>query len=279
MTAPAQIRIGTLVKARDDAPGMIRELLPHGFESFSLVFGRTVLGIDLPKLADDIRTALDGSAATISSLGVYGNALDPAADYQADTVAAFESLIDHAHRFGCDIVGGFTGRMIDQPVAESLPRFVEVFTPLAGRAESAGVRIAFENCTMGGDALRGDWNIAHNPACWEMLFSALNRDCMGLQWEPAHQICQGLDPIAQLRTWAPRVFHVHGKDANAATGEHRFPGLGDSDWVDIFAILGDSGYCGAIDIEGWHDPIWRDETEIPGQVNALNDLKRCRNGE
>ncbi len=225
---------------------------------------------------DEVLAALDGSAAIISSLGVYGNALDPAADHQADTVAAFESLIDHAHRFGCDIVAGFTGRMIDRPVEESIPRFVEVFTPLADRAGEAGVRIAFENCTMGGDALRGDWNIAHNPTCWKMMFAALDRPNLGLQWEPAHQICQGLDPIAQLRAWASRVIHVHGKDANAATSEHRTPSFGDSDWTTLFAILRASGYCGAADIEGWHDPVWRDETEIPGQILALNYLKSCR---
>ena len=36
------------------------------------------------------------------------------------------------------------------------------------------------------------------------------------------------------------------------------------------------GYQGAIDIEGWHDPVYRGELEMTGQVAGLNYLKRCR---
>jgi hypothetical protein len=36
---------------------------------------------------------------------------------------------------------------------------------------------------------------------------------------------------------------------------------------------------GAIDIEGWHDPIYRDALEMTGQVHALGYLKRCRGGD
>ena len=37
-------------------------------------------------------------------------------------------------------------------------------------------------------------------------------------------------------------------------------------------------YQGSIDIEGWHDPVHRDELEMTGQVRALNYLKECRGG-
>ena len=39
-----------------------------------------------------------------------------------------------------------------------------------------------------------------------------------------------------------------------------------------------AGYSGAIDIEGWHDPVYRDALEMSGQVHALNYLKQCRGG-
>jgi len=39
-----------------------------------------------------------------------------------------------------------------------------------------------------------------------------------------------------------------------------------------------AGYKGAIDIEGWHDPVYRDALEITGQVRALEYLKQCRGG-
>ena len=37
--------------------------------------------------------------------------------------------------------------------------------------------------------------------------------------------------------------------------------------------------CRAIDIEGWHDPVYRGELEITGQVHGLNYLKNCRGGD
>ena len=39
-----------------------------------------------------------------------------------------------------------------------------------------------------------------------------------------------------------------------------------------------AGYRGAIDIEGWHDPVYRGDLEITGQVRGLEYLKQCRGG-
>ena len=38
------------------------------------------------------------------------------------------------------------------------------------------------------------------------------------------------------------------------------------------------GWSGPIDIEGWHDPVYRDQLEMTGQVHALNYLKHSRGG-
>jgi sugar phosphate isomerase/epimerase len=59
---------------------------------------------------------------------------------------------------------------------------------------------------------------------------------------------------------------------------HRTPGFGDTNWTDLITILRLGGYRGAIDIEGWHDPVYRGELEMTGQVRALNYLKTCRGG-
>ena len=60
---------------------------------------------------------------------------------------------------------------------------------------------------------------------------------------------------------------------------HRTPSFGDSNWADIITILRLNNYEGTIDIEGWHDPVYRGELEITGQVHGLNYLKSCRGGE
>ena len=228
----------------------------------------------------------------ISCLSIFGNPLTGEGN-NADTLASWERLIDNAHLFDTDMVTGFTGRLVNRPIDESIPRFKEVFAELAKRAMDKGVRLAFENCAMGGNWRTGDWNIAHNPTVWEMMFDTVPMDNLGLEWEPCHQMVNLIDPIPQLRKWVNKVFHVHGKDATVAWdiikeygingpkqfAWHRTPGFGDTSWTDIITILRERGYKGTIDIEGFHDPVYCGELEMTGQVRGLNYLKECRGGE
>lgn len=285
-----KLRIGTLV-AGGTAVEVIPQIVAHGFESFNPTFWQTTGDTDLVEMAKKIRELGDEHDFVISAISVFGNPLTSEGD-NADTIASWERLIDHAHLFGTNIVSGFTGRLTGQSIDESIPKFKEVFGELTRRAADKGVRIAFENCDMGGTWATGDWNIAHNPAAWELMFNAVPEDNIGLEWEPCHQMVSLIDPIPQLRKWADKVFHVHGKDATIAWdivkeqgvhGKdpfvwHRTPGFGDSNWSDIITILRQNGYQGTIDIEGWHDPVYKDELEMTGQVHALNYLKYCRGG-
>lgn len=285
------LRIGTLVGG-GDADSIIPQIVRHGFESFNLTFWQTTGEANLEELAKRVQTLAEEHDFVISALSVFGNPLTGAGD-NADTLASWERLIDHAHLFGTDLVTGFTGRLPGQPIDESIPKFQEVFGELSRRAADRGVRLAFENCDMGGTWQNGDWNIAHNPTAWEMMFNAVPADNIGLEWEPCHQMVSLIDPIPQLRKWAKKVFHVHGKDATIAWDVvkeygvhgkqpyvwHRTPGFGDCNWADIITILRQNGYRGTIDIEGWHDPVYKDELEMTGQVHALRYLKYCRGGD
>ncbi|GIQ71118.1 sugar phosphate isomerase/epimerase [Xylanibacillus composti] len=285
------IRIGTLVGG-GDAVRVLPQIIPYGFESFGLNFWQTTGNVDLVETAKRVREIADEHDIVISTLGIFGNPLTGTGK-NADTLASWERLIDAAELFGTNMVNGFTGRIVDRPIEESIPKFKEVFGELAKRAADRGVRIAFENCDMNGDWWRGDWNIAHNPTAWEMMFDAVPADNIGLEWEPCHQMVSLIDPIPQLRKWVDKIFHVHGKDATIAWDIvkeygvhgpkqyvwHRTPGFGDTNWSDIITILRQHGYKGTIDIEGWHDPVYRDELEMTGQVHALNYLKRCRGGD
>ncbi|QUI25462.1 sugar phosphate isomerase/epimerase [Vallitalea pronyensis] len=285
-----QIKIGTLISA-GEALSVIPDIADHGFESFSLTFWKTVGDIDLPELAKRLTDFLAPKGITISSLSIFSNPLAGGSEY-ADAVPSWEALIDHASLFGTDLVTGFAGRVIDKSIDESIPTFKNVFGELSKRAASKGVKIAFENCTMGGDWQKGNWNIAHNPAAWELMFNALPDEHLGLQWEPCHQMVQLIDPIPQLRKWAGKIWNVHGKDATIdwdvikqygiggakQFAWHRTPGFGDSNWTDIISILRMNGYTGNIDIEGYHDPVYKGQLELTGQIHALNYLKHCRGG-
>lgn len=285
------IRIGTLVNG-SNSDIIIPQIVSHGFESFNLTFWQSTGQCDLKELAAKIQELSAKHGFIISAISVFGNPLTGTGD-NSDTLASWERLIDHAHLFGTNIVSGFTGRLTDLSIDQSIPKFQEVFSELAKRAEHNGVRLAFENCDMGGTWDKGDWNIAHNPTAWEMMFNAVQADNIGLEWEPCHQMVSLIDPIPQLRKWVDKIFHVHGKDATIAWDVvkefgihgpkpyvwHRTPGFGDSNWTDIISILRQHGFTGSIDIEGWHDPVYKDELEMTGQVHALNYLKQCRGGQ
>lgn len=285
------IRIGTLVSVSKDTKKYIQQIIPHGFESFSLTFWQTLGNTDIKKLAEEVKEAIGDKNVVISSLGIFGNPLENEKT-DLETRKGWEVLIDNAHLFGTDIVAGFTGRVRNQPIDASIPRFKEVFGELIRRAEGKGVRLAFENCNMGGTWQTGDWNIAHNPDAWQLMFDALPSANLGLEWEPCHQMVALIAPLPQLRLWGSRIFHVHGKDAtilwdvvkkNGVFGKdqfafHRTPGFGDTNWTDVITELRRGGFKGSIDIEGWHDPIYRDELEMTGQVHGLNYLKHCRGG-
>ncbi|WP_428940562.1 sugar phosphate isomerase/epimerase family protein [Fontivita pretiosa] len=282
------IRIGTLAPM-DKGAGYLKQILPHGFESFSLTCWQQIGAVDLKRTAAEVLETI-GDRAVISSIGLFGNPL-----MNEGTVADFATMIDSARLFNCDLVVGFAGAVEGQPVPASMPKFKQVWGELARRARDHGVRIAWENCDMGGWWHDPRWNIAHSPTAWEMIFNELSEfDNIGLEWEPCHQMVSLIDPIPQLREWAARgkIFHVHGKDATVAWdiireygirgGKqyvwHRTPGFGDSNWTDIISILRMNKFTGSIDIEGWHDPVYRGELEMTGQVHALNYLKNCRGG-
>ena len=290
MTPPVtSIRIGTLLRQGASPAESLRAVLPFGFESFQVNFWRTLGGMDLVREAAETREVLAQSGTIISSLAIFGNPLGDEEEDRA-TLDGWRECIEHAREFGTDLVCGFTGRLRGRSVPESLPRFREVFGELALRAADCGVRLAFENCWTGGSWASGDYNLATNPEAWEMIFDALPFPHLGLEWEPGHLCRQLIDPLPTLKTWAPRIFHVHGKDAvvhrhviraQGVFGSERFaqerlPGFGESDWTAIMHELHRGGYRGCIDIEGWHDPVYRGDLELEGQRRALEHLQRCR---
>ncbi len=122
------IRIGTLVQGNAACPRYIEQILEHGFESFQLFFWQSVEGLDLKQLAREVGAVLSGTGVTISSLGIFGNPLAKR-EKDLETLRGWERCIDAAHAFGCDVVAGFAGRVLDQPIDKSLPVFVETFTP------------------------------------------------------------------------------------------------------------------------------------------------------
>lgn len=282
-----QIKVGTCIpgqQAEQWLPGM----KDKGFECFAINFHMTYGGVDLKELAPKVLSMLEGTGTYVSTVGYYCNALQ-----NESQLHDLEYAIDNAHLFGAKTVATFAGALEGQPVDAAIPRFKEVFSELVKRAEDRGVRLAIENCPMSGDWRHPTCNIGFNPDAWELMFDAVPSDALGLEWEPAHQLIQLIDPIAQLRVWARKIVHLHGKDTSVdwdAVRRHgiyaakdfapeRTPGFGDTNWRDVFSILHENGYEGDVCIEGYHDPVYSGQWEMTSQLHALKYLKFCRGGD
>ena len=97
MTDPLRtIRIGTMVKAGvPDPASYVRAILPVGFESIQPFFWQTLGNKDIPRLAHELREAIDDADVKISALGMFGNPLGDE-DRDRETLSGWEILIDNA---------------------------------------------------------------------------------------------------------------------------------------------------------------------------------------
>lgn len=226
----------------------------------------------------------------------YGNPLDPGQSDWARSV--FRRAIEVAAHMGIRTVGGFPGAVIrteinargGNPVYVPFEGFIaqleEFWAPLADFAGERGVRIAFENCPQGAHHLPiMGYNMLAQPAMWERFFGATRCPNLGLEWDPSHLICQMIDPVETIHQFGKRIFHVHAKDAyvnqsllrrygicHPGVAEHRMPGLGQADWAEIVHALLRVGYDSDLNIEGWHDPVYRDHA-LGSEGNPLAGRK------
>jgi sugar phosphate isomerase/epimerase len=277
------MRVGVLAKGDIAELNWAKEL---GFRSIEWVgFAESTSG---PKQeqwqesADKVAAEARSRDIRISAIGaLYANPLDPQQTEFARGV--FRRAIEVAERIGVRTVAGFAGSVIDveinprggnpvcKPAEQSLPALLEFWEPLAALAQDKGVRIAFENCPQGAFHLPiMHYNALSQPAMWERFFDATRYQNLGLEWDPSHLLCQLIDPVATIRKFGSRIFHVHAKDAyinpdllrsygicHPGVSEHRMPGLGQANWAEIVHCLVRVGYDSDLNIEGWHDPVFR----------------------
>lgn len=193
-----------------------------------------------------------------------------------------------AEKMGVPAIAGFSGRLVDKSLEESLPTFIELWSEHAKFAEDHGVKIAFENCPMGQNSVPAyGCNMMSTPQMWEMAFDAVQSDALGLEWDPSHLICMHIDPVENLRKFGKKVHHVHAKDGKinwdimrkygswyGPSAEHCFPGLGDTDWGACIKELLRAGYTNDLNIEGWHDGVFVGPREDEGLIISLRHLER-----
>jgi sugar phosphate isomerase/epimerase len=151
------IKIGTMIHAQQifEDIGSIGDL---GFECFEINFRDKAAQYNMADFSKQVMEKLAEKNIEVSCLAGYDNTLE-----NADSLKTFEILIDNAHLFNTNIVAGFSGCITGRPIEESIPRFTKVFTDLCKRAADKNVKIALENCPMGGSFSSARYNIAINP--------------------------------------------------------------------------------------------------------------------
>jgi len=242
---------------------------------------------DWENKAQEMKGYFDGNGIRISCLaGFYVNHMDPQKADENREVVRNNILL--AERIGVPVVAGFSGRVIGKELIDSLPEYKKIWGDHARFAEDRNVKIAFEHCPMGRfHTPCNGINFMTTPEMWEAAFNEVPSDAIGLEWDPSHLICQFIDPVDTLRRFGKRVYHVHAKDAHvnkdilARYGiwypgaiEHCFAGLGDTDWGLCIKELHRQGYKNDLNIEGWHDQVYRQEKEDEGLINSFKYLSR-----
>jgi sugar phosphate isomerase/epimerase len=154
--------------------------------------------------------------------------------------------------------------------AQSYREAVDGYAPICQAIAESGAVLAIEGSP-------GRWPNAHNLCCTPETVRTFLKDiassAVGLNYDPSHLIRLGVDPIRFLREFADRVYHVHAKDTlvmpdaayefglhqpAAFTEPHKWgghawrytlPGRGATPWGEVFDVLQQHGYRGAISIE------------------------------
>jgi sugar phosphate isomerase/epimerase len=203
---------------------------------------------------------------------VWGDG-DPAG-VQSRAAAELIATFRLAEQLGAGVVSGFTGSPVwgyvagypaPKPglIADTLSRFADQWQPILDAARDAGVRFAAEV---------HPGQLAFDLYSAEAVLDALGgRDEFGWTVDPSHLHWQGVDPVAFLRRFPDRVYHVHVKDATLTLDgkagvlagyfpsgdprrgwQFRSPGRGGIDWEAFVRALNDIGYDGPLSVD-WHD--------------------------
>lgn len=262
-----------------------------GFGSIELLVGPDFPLDPVKSSDDDLKRAkdyMDERGLEISAIGAYTiNCLSADRDIQSSSVECFMALMRMSRKMGVDVVAGYPGCDLEKSPADNIPAYKRVFGPIAEVAEDLGIKIAFENCPKFHYFPFRGINFAYTAATWDLMFDALRSENLGIEYDPSHPISMLADPLAPLKKYGSRIFHVHAKDAEILHDNlrmngifqpglfrYRMPGFGDVDWRRFVSALLEAGYSGNLDIEGSHDIVFANGREQEGLLFAKQYLSQ-----
>lgn len=217
--------------------------------------------------AEKINEYLAEKGVSISAIGYYPNPLDANLEQRSVYIEHIKKCIKAANMLGLSNMNTFIGKDPLRPISENIEEFKKIWPDIVKYAEDNAVKIGIENCPM---YFRDEWpggkNLAASPKIWREMFSIIDSNYFGLNYDPSHLVWQMMDYIKPIYEFKDKIFHFHIKDAKvykdryddvgifAAPLEYhapKLPGLGDIDWGKTISALTDIHYkgCAVIEVE------------------------------
>ncbi|MCU6747299.1 sugar phosphate isomerase/epimerase [Faecalicatena acetigenes] len=228
-----------------------------------------VTHIDVSSLDDEkvayIKKYVEDRNIVISGLGYYPNPLSADPETRKVAVEHIKACIIGAKKLGVYVVNTFIGKNRTADNEQNWKEFLEVWPDIIAFADEQGVKIGIENCPM---YFKDEWpagdNLACSPAFWRKMFTAVESDNFGLNYDPSHMAWQRMDYLKPIYEFKDKLFHFHIKDVKFYQEKYdevgifappleyhvpKLPGLGDIQWGKVIAALNDVHYKGDVIIE------------------------------
>ena len=179
------------------------------------------------------------------------------------------------------------------PRSENFRHMVESYGQLAPILEAHRAKIVIEGWP-------GPGVLCCTPEGYGAFFQECSSPVFGVNYDPSHLLRMGIDPLRFLRDFSSRVYHVHGKDTElldealyvygheqpptwgqahgfgGMNWRYTIPGHGAARWTEIFRILVEAGYQGAVSIELEDENfVGSPEKEKAALLHSRNFLQSC----
>lgn len=229
-----------------------------------------VTHIDVEELTEsrieEIKKYSSEKGIEISALAYYPNNMDKDLEKRKVYNEHLIKLFTAAKKLDIKMVNTFIGRVTDRDLDYNLSILNEVWDPIIAAAKSEDIKVGIENCPMyfTYDEWPAGQNLFSSPHNWDKIFAKLNTDVLGINYDPSHQVLQGMDYVKPMLDYKDKLFHLHFKDITIVKEKlneygyfappnkfsvPKIPGHGDINWGKFVAGAYDSGFRGYACIE------------------------------
>jgi sugar phosphate isomerase/epimerase len=231
---------------------------------------------------------------SVDLLHWWGKMISPDRATRHEAVAANSAYIKACAAFGP--MNHLVAMIPENPElsrAENFQYMVESYGALTTVLEASDARIVIEGWP-------GPGALCCTPEVCDAFFRECPSKAFGMNYDPSHLLRMGIDHLRFLEEFVHRVHHAHGKDTELrddnlyrygnfqeptfarkpACGEmhwrYTIPGHGSVRWPEVFRILTEARYQGAISIE-LEDANFcgSAEAEKAGLLHARSFLESC----